>query len=128
MNTLMNLLIIGTGGFFGAIFRVLISNFMHGHFPHKPFGTLTVNLLGSFLFGIMAFGFLQFSLFSERQFMLVALGFCGSLTTMSSFAFESFEMLEHGRWITFAAYVAAQVFLCILAVWGGKVVAGMVAG
>ena len=80
-----------------------------------PYGTFFVNVLGSFLFGLVA-GFPRLSV--EWQIILLT-GFLGGFTTFSAFAFENFKLLEQHRHITFFVNVAGQNVLGIAAVLAG---------
>jgi len=84
-----------------------------------PFGTFIVNVLGSFLFGLLA-GLSRLP--TEWQIILLT-GFLGGFTTFSAFAFESYDLLEKHRYITFAVHVASQNILGIVAVLAGFVLA-----
>lgn len=87
--------------------------------PGFPWGTLGVNLLGSFAFGaIVAAARVRGGLGSGTETILLA-GLLGGFTTYSTFAFQATEMLEHGRWPVAAAYVVATNLAGIAAVWGG---------
>ena len=106
-----NLLIIGTGGFFGAISRFLLSSAVA-----TPFDTLTVNVLGSFALGMLMYesGFLGYV--SQRTRMGFGIGFLGSFTTFSTFAVQSYQMVP-----TFAIMnIAANVILTLIAVLFGR--------
>ncbi len=100
---------VGVGGFFGAVARWVVSGwFRHTDFPA---GTLTVNLLGSFLMGVLVEGFVEevFALpVPFRLFFLV--GFLGSFTTFSTFSLETIRLLE-GRNIPALLAYGAQAIL-----------------
>ena len=84
-----------------------------------PYGTFIVNVIGSFLFGLLA-GLPRLPV--EWQFILLT-GFLGGFTTFSAFAFENYELLEKHRYIAFAVHVAGQNILGIAAVLAGFVLA-----
>ncbi len=89
------LLYIGFGGFFGAISRFLIAGFVQKQFDTLfPIGTLSVNILGSFIIGFMAMFFQN--IVEPEYKALVITGFLGALTTFSTFSLENVTMLQDG--------------------------------
>jgi CrcB protein len=84
-----------------------------------PYGTFLVNMLGSFLFGLLA-GLPRLSV--EWQIILLT-GFLGGFTTFSAFAFENYQLLGQHRYLAFVAHVAGQNILGIAAVVAGCVLA-----
>jgi CrcB protein len=108
------LFIIGTGGFFGAISRFLIASYMQRSFDTLfPIGTLSVNVIGSFLIGI--FAMLFENIVAPEYKALVMTGFLGALTTFSTFSLEGVMMLQEGAYGRFALNVISNVTLSILA-------------
>jgi len=106
-----NLLIVGTGGFFGAISRFLLSSAIA-----TPFDTLTVNVLGSFALGMLMYDTELLGYVSPRVRMGFGIGFLGSFTTFSTFAVQSYQMTP-----TFAILnIAANVILTLIAVLLGR--------
>jgi CrcB protein len=94
------MLAIGTGGFIGAISRAYISGVVNHHVEHNiPFGTLAVNLLGSFILGSLFALFTYTHLFSPHMKSLLSTGMMGALTTYSTFAMETFFLLNGGLYI-----------------------------
>ena len=112
------LLLIALGGAGGALCRYglvnLINQFNHGKFP---LGTLTVNVLGSFLIGIM------YVLIAERLTLhpdwrsILIVGFLGAFTTFSTFSLEVITLLEHGQLVTAFSYMASSLLLCCFVAW-----------
>jgi len=108
------LLAIGTGGFIGAILRFTISTWIQKLFsPLFPIGTLTVNILGSFIIGFMALYFEN--VISPHQKALIITGMLGALTTFSTFSLETVTMLQEGLWGRAFANITLNTFLCIIA-------------
>jgi CrcB protein len=90
-----------------------------------PWGTLIVNVLGSFIIGFFATltgpGGRIFAGSLVRQFVMV--GICGGYTTFSSFSLQTLNQMNDGDWLRAGANVGASVFLCLLAVWAGQILA-----
>ena len=88
------ILAVGIGGFFGAISRFLISSFIQKLSSLLfPFGTLSVNVIGSFLIGFLAMYFEN--IISPTQKALLITGFLGALTTFSTFSYETVLMMQN---------------------------------
>jgi CrcB protein len=97
MMSWQTILAIGSGGFLGAISRAYLNGLISSKIPHTiPFGTLGVNLLGSFIMGVLIAYFMHSSIFSVHMKSFLSTGFLGALTTYSTFAMESFLLLEGG--------------------------------
>ena len=87
-----------------------------------PWGTLAINVTGSFLLGFYLFWSAGRAT-DARWRLLVAVGFCGGYTTFSSFAYETVALFEHGEWLQAVANVAASNTLSLIAVGLGALVA-----
>lgn len=117
------LLFIGIGGFIGSVSRYLLARavqvFMISSFP---FGTITVNILGSLLIGLI-YGFSERGILIDPQLRLfLTVGICGGFTTFSTFSAESFYLLRDGQYLWFMAYSFFSISLCLLAVFLGFIV------
>jgi len=89
------ILAVGAGGFVGAVGRFYIGTQVVKHFPHElPLATLTVNILGSFIIGLLIALFLTFTPSGIIKGFLIT-GFLGALTTYSTFAIESYMLLNN---------------------------------
>ena len=89
---------VGTGGFFGAIARFYVGVQVLKYFPQQlPLATLGVNILGSFIVGMLVGVFLHFTPSNELKGFLV-IGFLGAFTTYSTFAIESYMLLNSAFW------------------------------
>jgi CrcB protein len=96
MMSWQTILAIGSGGFIGAISRAYLNGLVSHKLPHElPFGTLSVNLLGSFIMGCLVAYFMYASL-SVHLKSFLSTGILGALTTYSTFAIESFLLFEGG--------------------------------
>ena len=107
------LLYIGAGGFLGAISRFLLSSYVQKSFvTFFPIGTLSVNVLGSFIIGFMAMYF-ENSVQPEYK-ALVITGFLGALTTFSTFSLENINMLFDGEYLKVFLNIFLNVTLSLI--------------
>ncbi len=115
---------VSIGGIFGACSRYFLSRFCSKVLsPNFPWGTLLINLSGSFILGVFLVYTTERVFVDPRWRLLVAVGFCGAFTTFSSYAYESMMYFEQGHWHLFAANVLTNNVLCLLAVLGGAALA-----
>jgi len=119
MMSWQTILAIGSGGFIGAVSRAYINGFISHRVPHElPFGTLGVNLLGSFIMGCLVAYFMYSSLPIHLKSFLTT-GFLGALTTYSTFAIESFLLLEGGSFVLALTNMALNVFGTVIMAGSG---------
>jgi len=98
MMSWQTILAIGSGGFIGSVLRVYLNGLISHKFPHElPYGTLGVNLIGSFIMGLLIASFMYSTFFSLHTKSFLSTGILGALTTYSTFAIESFLLLESGH-------------------------------
>jgi len=117
---LQTALAIGSGGFIGAILRAYISGFVNEHFSHNiPFGTLAVNLIGSFILGSLFAYFTYTHLFSPHMKSFLSTGMMGALTTYSTFAMETFFLFNGGLYIMAFSNMLLNLFGTILMAGAG---------
>ena len=115
---------IAVGAVAGASARYFLSGFIARHFSAVfPFGTLLINISGSLVLGFFLVLSSERVLIDPRWRLLVAIGFCGSYTTFSSYAFETFAFMEQGRWLLVTANIVGSNALCLGAVLAGAAVA-----
>jgi len=113
----VGLLAIGSGGFAGAIARYLLSHWAHRVLKLAfPVGTLLVNLLGCFLIGLLVTLIETRQVFSPAVRLLLITGFLGSLTTFSTFGFETVELVRVGSYGAALLNALANVILGVAAV------------
>ncbi len=120
MMSWQSILVIGSGGFLGAVLRVYLNGFISHKLSHAlPFGTLGVNLLGSFLMGCLFAYFMYNNLISVHMKSFLTTGLLGALTTYSTFAMETFWLIEGGSIILAVTNMALNVFGTILMAGSG---------
>jgi len=117
-----HLLLVGLGGFIGSVARFLVSKLnLSWHFLSIPMGTLTVNVLGSFIIGILVGISVKSDLISTDLRLFLMVGFCGGFTTFSSFSSENLMLMQNGQVFTVLIYTALSILLGFLAVYLGYV-------
>ncbi|HEY3972637.1 MAG TPA: fluoride efflux transporter CrcB [Candidatus Sulfotelmatobacter sp.] len=117
-------LAISLAAIFGANLRFLLSRLAAREYgPAFPFGTLVINVVGSFIVGFFVIWTTERVLVDPRWRLLVAVGFCGSFTTFSSYAFETMVYFEQGQWGLLLANVLSNNLLCLGAALAGMALA-----
>ena len=110
------ILAIGSGGFIGAVMRAYLSGSINKNFPHElSLGTLSVNILGSFILGGLFAVILHTEFFSPSIRLLLTTGIMGALTTYSTFALETFLLFNKGSFALGVVSIILNVGLTILA-------------
>lgn len=109
---------IAAGGATGACLRYFVTTSVDSLFgKHMPFGTLTVNVVGSFALALL-YGFIERQDLSESPYRaLIGVGLLGAFTTFSTFSVETLTLLENGLWLKAAANVFLNVGACLIAGW-----------
>lgn len=111
---------VAIGGAIGALGRYFISVTMAAYNTGKfPYGTLTVNVLGSLLIGVLFIVFLEKVQLADSLRPLLVVGFLGSLTTFSTFSLEALNLLQKGDHMLALTYIGSSVLLCLLATAAG---------
>jgi CrcB protein len=115
---------VAVGSALGGVARYLLGGWVQrGTGGVFPWGTLAVNLSGSFLLGLISRYALESAAVSAEVRTLLTIGFCGGYTTFSTFSWETARLLEDGDWPRAALYVAASVALALAGTVGGMAVA-----
>src|SRR5687767_14847234 len=114
------LFIIGLGGFIGSISRYLTARLVDEKLNSVfPYGTLAVNVIGSFLLGLIYMLALRKAGLTENGRLFLGVGFCGGFTTFSAFALENFNLLQQKLLGTSVLYVVISVVAGLLALAAG---------
>jgi CrcB protein len=117
----MNMILaVASGGAVGAVARLLLSKGMLNLFgPGGPWGTLAVNLLGSFMIGLLIEIFASRVNISHEWQAFIIIGFLGGFTTFSSFTLEVGLMIEKGQLATAMFYALGSIFIGVVALFAG---------
>ncbi len=114
------ILAIAAGGALGAVGRHLVaSRVMHLLGPGFPFGTLTVNILGSFAMGLLLGAMMQFWSPSPELRAFLTVGFLGAFTTFSTFSMETILLLERSDYLSAGLYVLFSVAFSLAGFFAG---------
>ena len=120
-NYLSNYLWVALGAVVGASARYFLGLLAARNFASAfPYGTLLINITGSLILGFFLVFSTERALLDPRWRLLVAIGFCGSYTTFSSYAFETMSYFERGQWGLMLANILGNNLLCL-----GSALAGM---
>lgn len=105
-----NLLYVMAGGAVGAALRYLIGlACSRMTWTTMPLGTLSVNLAGCFLLGVlMALG-QKYITFSGAPYLMLTVGVCGAFTTFSTFSADSIRLMDNGQWLTVLLYLTLSI-------------------
>lgn len=115
---------IALGAVAGASARYFLSDYIARIIPSSfPYGTLFINVSGSFVLGFFLIWTSERALVDPRWRLLLAIGFCGSFTTFSSYAFETLGLFEQGQWLLTGANILASNALCLVSVLAGAALA-----
>ena len=107
------------GSSLGGAARYLSQEFVQKNFPSFiPLSTLSVNIVGSFIIGII-YALAEKSKISPEVRILIATGFCGGFTTFSSFAFENVKLMQDGEFFNTALYILLSLVIGFVAVYLG---------
>lgn len=117
---MLQILAIAGGGAIGAVARFLVSTGVYRLLGRDfPWGTLAVNVLGSFAMGLLFMLLLERTLVAPEARAAILVGFLGSFTTFSTFSLETLTLVEQGDLLRGMLNVVASVVLCVAACWAG---------
>ncbi len=117
---MLNVLAVFLGGGIGALSRYLTGIlFMRNFHFNLPLATFLVNIVGCFLIGFLYIIFIDRQEINPALKFALTIGFCGGLTTFSTFSLEIFEMLKNAQFLQAFLYAALSVIICTISVWIG---------
>ena len=119
---------VALGGALGTTARYWLSTVVARAFGETfPWGTLIINVTGSLVIGFFAAlsgpDGRVFASSTVRQFVMI--GICGGYTTFSSFSLQTLNLVNDGEWFRAGANIVLSVLLCLIAVWGGVILANV---
>ena len=125
---MLNILFVGLGGALGSIARYLVSTWVQTAAKNInfPFGTLTVNLVGCFVIGLLAQLAEARGVFTSESRAFVFIGILGGFTTFSSFGNETLNLARGGEFWNALANIGLNVVIGLLAVWLGRTMAYLI--
>src|SRR5919109_557419 len=100
---------ISVGGSLGSLLRWSLGTLLNAHFPTLPPGTLTANLVGGYIIGVAVAFFSTYTALAPEWRLFVITGFCGGLTTFSTFSVEIVTLLQQGRGLLACGAIAAHL-------------------
>jgi CrcB protein len=110
---------VSVGGMLGCLLRWCLAIFLNRYFPAIPPGTLAANLIGCYIIGMAIAFFTTYPAFAPEWRLFVTTGFCGGLTTFSTFSAEIVLLLQSGRAVWALGAVAAHVVGSLLMTFAG---------
>jgi fluoride exporter len=120
----VNFIVVSLGAIVGANLRYILSRYVAKVLgPVFPYGTLIINISGSFIVGWFMIWTTERVLVDPRWRLLVIVGFCGGFTTFSSYAFECMAYFAQGQWLLMTVNVFANNLLCMAAAIAGMALA-----
>ena len=130
MDTVLKLIIIGCGGFTGAVLRYLVSGWAQDASGSIvfPFGTMAVNMIGCALIGLLTYLADLHSFFTLETRYFILVGLLGAFTTFSTFGNETFNLLHDGHFGLAGINAGGQVFVGLIMVWAGRAIAAGIWG
>jgi CrcB protein len=111
--------LIALGGALGALGRYWVSGVLNNAEHRLPFGTLTVNVVGSFLMGVCFVLILERARLSPEMRPLLMTGFMGAFTTFSTFSLETVALIQEGHIMSALIYISLSLVLCLVALYAG---------
>jgi fluoride exporter len=119
---MLQIIVIAVGGALGSLARYGMSNGVYALLGRGfPWGTLAVNVLGSFLMGLLFVLFLERLTLAPEWRAAVLIGFLGAFTTFSTFSIETLNLLEEGAILGAFLNMVMSVWLCVLFCWAGVI-------
>ena len=122
-------LIVALGSGIGGFLRYIISDLVYKYTNSLfPYGTLTVNIIGSFLLGFILFYLDALKLISSEMRLFLTVGLCGGLTTFSTFSYEIVKLIQNSEYLLAGSNLLLNIFVTILAVFLAAFISKLIIG
>ena len=112
-------MLVATGGAIGAILRYILTNFSKTLFNSSIYGTLSVNIIGSFLIGYFITSNFGNNLSENFTKFFLIIGLLGSFTTFSAFSYEVIDLINTKRHLTSFIYIFVSIIICVISAYLG---------
>ena len=117
-----NIILIGLGGFIGTILRYGIGKIFEKNLNFFPYGTFLINIIGCFILGLLiSLLAKENDLFSNKLYLFICIGFCGGLTTFSTFSMESLNLIYDGKFFLMLLYIISSIGFGLLFCYFGTI-------
>ena len=114
---MINYILVSAGAAIGGAARYWLSSYVYKFFPENfPYGTLIVNIIGSFVLGIIIFVFDNRELLSPNLRIFLTIGLCGGFTTFSTFSLETVNLIRNSQYLFASINILSSVILCLLVI------------
>lgn len=121
---MQTVLLISLGAIIGANLRYFVAQYVAKMIPSSfPFGTLIINISASFILAFFLIWTTERVLADPRWRLFIAVGFCATYSTYSSYAFETFALFEKGQWAVAAMNILVSNIVCLISVLLGAMLA-----
>jgi len=119
---LFNIILVATGGATGAVLRFILTNFSKTYFTSSIYGTLSVNIIGSFLIGYLITSTLIKDISEDFIKFFLIVGLLGSFTTFSAFSYEAINLIMTKKIFVSFIYIFFSISVCILSAYLGMII------
>ena len=116
---MFNLILVATGGALGAVLRYLLTNISKTLFVSSIYGTISVNIIGSFLIGYFITSNFGNNLSENFIKFFLIIGLLGSFTTFSAFSYEVLDLINSKKYFSSFSYIFISIFICIISAYLG---------
>lgn len=115
---MLNYIVISLGAALGGAFRYGLASFIQKRVESFfPYGTLLVNILGSFALGFIMYYLDEKDFLSPQMRLFLTVGLCGGFTTFSTFSYETLNLIRNSQFLLATTNVLGSVFLCLIAIY-----------
>lgn len=115
---MLNYIVISIGAAIGGVFRYGLASFIQKKVESFfPYGTLIVNITGSFILGFIMYYLDEKEFLSPQMRLFLTVGLCGGFTTFSTFSYETLNLIKNSQFLLAAFNVLGSVFLCLIAIY-----------
>ena len=115
---MLNYIFVGFGAAIGGVLRYWLANYTYKFFPESlPIGTLVVNVVGSFILGLIMFYFSDKEIIGPQLRIFLTVGFCGGCTTFSTCSYETMSLFNGSQILLGLANIMVNLFLCLSGIY-----------